>query len=311
MRVITDETVRRELTPARALAWIRAALAAEHDGELVAPPRVQAALGSRTLVFTAGELRGHWVGYRSYTSPGSGTDDQLVTVVDTGTGRTRGVYTGTALGPRRVGAIGAVAADLLAPAEVTEVAVVGTGAQAWHQLWALREVRRPGTVRVYSRDPGRRAAFAERVTGELDLTAVASGSAEAAVGGAQLVILATDSAVPVIEAGWLAPGTSVTTLGPKRVHRHEFGLDLLDRAALVVTDSVQQIGAYQPPNLVEAAGPAYVDRLRSLGALLAAGPRPALDPRSAQDVSVFLSVGLAGTEAYLFARLLEVLTPAT
>jgi len=101
----------------------------------------------------------------------------------------------------------------------------------------------------------------------------------------------------VIDAAWLAPGSYVTTLGPKQQGRAEFGLDLPDAASLLVTDSVDQIGAYHPPNVL--AGTPHQQRLVSLGAVRA-GEVP---PPGADYISLFFSVGLAGTEAFLLDRL--------
>ena len=62
----------------------------------------------------------------------------------------------------RTGAAGGVAARHLAPERVEVVAVIGTGAQARHQVEALGQVR-PGLaqVRVWGRDPDRAAACAD------------------------------------------------------------------------------------------------------------------------------------------------------
>jgi len=125
-------------------------------------------------------------------------------------------------------------------------------------------------------------------------TSVRAGSA---VEGAHIVILATSSPAPVIDAAWLAPGSYVTTLGPRQQERAESGLDLPDAASLLVTDSLDQIGAYHPPNVL--AGTPHRQRLVSLGAVRA-GEVP---PPGADQISLFFSVGLAGTEAFLLNRL--------
>jgi ornithine cyclodeaminase len=117
------------------------------------------------------------------------------------------------------------------------------------------------------------------------------------VEGAQIVVLATSSPAPVIDAAWLSPGCYVTTLGPKQQGGAEFGLDLPDAASLLVTDSLDQIGAYHPPNML--VGTPHRQRLVSLGAVRA-GEVPA---PGAGGISLFFSVGLAGTEAFLLDRL--------
>ena len=138
---------------------------------------------------------------------------------------------------------------------------MGTGVQAWNQLWAISAVRELTGVTVFSRDPVRRNAFAARASAELGLPVVAATTARETVEGKDLVVLATNSPVPVIEAAWVKPRSYVTTLGPKQFGRAEFGPDLVARA--------------------DAPG------------------------RSSSDQRViFCSVGLAGTETYLLAKLL-------
>ncbi len=111
------------------------------------------------------------------------------------------------------------------------------------------------------------------------------------------MILATNSPTPVVEAAWIRPGAYVTTLGPKQQGRAEFSLDLPEAASLLVTDSLDQIGAYDPPNLL--VGTSHENRLVSLGALRASEVYSA----APDGISVFFSVGLAGTEAFLLDRL--------
>jgi len=298
--LLTDDDIRERLDARSAVGWMREALLAAHAGRLHTPPRVSTDLGDGRLVFTTGALTGGWYGYRSYDSFGNEPGAQLVVVHDWHSGAVRGVAIGNELGPRRVGAIGAVAVDVLALPTATTLGLVGTGAQAWAQLWAISAVRSLTEVAVYSRDPVRRNAFAARVSASLGLPVAAVDSAQEAVQGKDLVVLATNSPVPVIEAPWIKPGAYVTTLGPKQFGRAEFGPDLVARADVAVTDSLAQTSAYDPPFIL--TGTRQHDRLRSLGAVLA-GDAPG---RTAPEQTViFCSVGLAGTETYLLARLID------
>ncbi len=299
MLVLTDDDVRERLDAASAVAWMREAVDAHHRGELLSPPRVTAELGDGKLLFTTGRWTGRWFGYRSYDSLPAEPGSQLVVVHDDRTGAVRAVVTGTELGRRRCGAIGALAVEAMAPREASVVAVVGTGFQAYAQVWALGAVL-PGLteLRVHSRDAGHRAAFVEAARSLTGASVSAVEDVRSAVRDADVVVLATGSSAPVIDATWLAPTCLVSTLGPKQRGRAEFGPDLAEAAALVVTDSPAQIGAYDPPNVL--VGTSAERRLVSLGALRAGAAE-----RPATGVSVFFSVGLAGTEVHLFDRLAE------
>ena len=296
--IFSDDEIRSQLNAKDAVQWMGEAIDDHHRGNLVAPPRAHADLGGGRIMFTAGQLRGSWFGYRSYDTFPAETGEQVVVLHDEATGTVRAIAVGNELGPRRTGAIGAVAADALASPTATVAAIIGAGTQAATQLWALTAVRNLSEVRIFSRNQARRDAFVERAKVLTSAECRGASSARTAVNGADIVILATSSPTPVIEADWLEPGAYVTTLGPKQQGRAEFGLDLPAIAAMIVTDSLAQIDAYDPPNVL--VGTSQRDRLVSLGAVRAGEvARPEAD-----RISLFFSVGLAGTEVYLLNRLM-------
>ena len=90
----------------------------------------------------------------------------------------------------------------------------------------------------------------------------------------------------------------MSTVGPKQRGRSEFGLDLLESADLVCTDSLAQLHAYAPPSLVATSR--HAERVTSLGAIAAGAAAGRQDDA---DLTLYLSVGLAGTEVHLLERL--------
>src|SRR5699024_1978049 len=124
--------------------------------------------------------------------------------------------------------------------------------------------------------------------------------ARAAVSDADLVTLTTTATAPVIQTDWIAPGTHVATLGPKTVEAHEAPIGLAERAGCLATDSLAQLTGYDAPPWVSLVD--RVDDVRELSEILA-GAAPG---RTADDeVTVFSSTGLAGTEVVLAAELLR------
>ncbi|MDG4792450.1 ornithine cyclodeaminase family protein [Micromonospora sp. WMMD1082] len=303
--LISDREVAAALDAATCVDAMRQAVLAAYDGRLVAPPRAAATLGGGRMVLTAGHLVGQWYGYRAYDTFGHPETEQVVVLHDGRTGAVRAVAVGEELGSRRTGALGGVAVDALARPDATTLGVIGSGGQAWTQVWAAAAVRPLSEVTVHSRSTARREAFAARVRAELGVPARAVDSVRAAVRDRDVVVLATTSPTPVLTAADLSPGTHVNAVGFKQRDRSEFGTDLLDTAAVLATDSVAQAIAYDPPML--AAQPPYASRLRDLGAVLA-GAAPART--GADQISVFCSVGLAGTEVFLLDRLVRILAPA-
>ena len=302
--LLADAELERLLPMERALELVRDAVRAAEGGRLRTPPRVSADLGSSRLTFTCGALEGEWFGYRSYLAPGDAGEQQVVVVQDATTGRVTGAYAGELLGPLRTGAIGGVAVDALAPRGPVTLALVGAGRQAWQQVRAVACVREVRALTVASRGGEHARELAARARDELAVPARAVDSVRAAVEGAEVVVLATSSATPVVEVGWLRHARVVTTLGPKQVGRHELPVELLSHADRLVTDSLAQVAAYDPPSFV--VGTPAQQRLVSLGSVLDSpstdspptGNPPTGNP-PAPGLSVFLSVGLAGTEAHL------------
>ena len=203
VQVLDDAAVRRRLQPAMAITAVRDCLAAEQSGGLIAPARVRASLGSGDIIFTAGRVASAGYGFRVYDTLPTVVDDQLTVVYDDDTGQIAGAVTGTFLGGARTGAIGAVAVDLLADPAADTLGLIGTGRQAYFQLWAIRAVRTLRQVRVYGRDPDRREAFAQQASVGARAAGDRRRGPREAVAGAGIVVLATTSRQPVIEARWV------------------------------------------------------------------------------------------------------------
>jgi ornithine cyclodeaminase len=198
------------------------------------------------------------------------------------------------MGARRTGALGGAAVDALAGTGADEVAVIGSGRQAWTQMWALSAVRTPRAVRVFSPNPAHRERFAARVTAKLGLPAMAVETGRDAVRGAGIVILATTSRRPVIDAEWIEPGTHLNTVGPKTRSAHETPPELVDTAAVVVSDSPVQAAGYAESFFTER-------ELQPLGAIIGGLE----GRRTPDDITVYCSTGLAGSEVAVAMALLE------
>ena len=295
--LLFDADLRARMTPSMAVEGARQAVVDAYQGRLAAPPRLRADLGESQLVFTVGGYAGGVVGFRVYQVDDRSTDQAVL--VWGADGGIAGCVIGNELGAMRTGALGAVAVDALAAADVERVGVIGSGRQAWAQLWALTAVRAPGEVRVHSPAEVHRARFAERACDELGLAAIAVGSAAEALSGAAVVIVATTSRQPVIESRWVEPGAHVNSVGPKGVTEHEIPPDLAERADILVSDSPAQAASY-PAGFFTSRAVAH------LGAVLC-GDEPGR--AGERDVTLYASTGLAGSEVVVAHRLLRTLEP--
>jgi ornithine cyclodeaminase/alanine dehydrogenase-like protein (mu-crystallin family) len=193
----------------------------------------------------------------------------------------------------RVGCTSAVAAKHLARPDARRVAMIGSGWQAETQLLALARVRDLERVSVYSTDPARVRRFCEAMAPRVAASLVPAETARAAVEGADIVVLVTNSHDPVIDGGWLAPGQHVNS-----VQSHELDEATIARADVIVTRSEDPATFHFPPGKgpVEATeirelAPELRRRVTTLGdVLLGRGGR-----RSPSDVTLFTGGGLGAS----------------
>ncbi len=137
----------------------------------------------------------------------------IVVLTDPGTGVPLAIMEGGYLTALRTGATSGVALKYLAREDSRVLGVIGTGRQAYFQVWAAMTVRNIELVKAY--DLRREAAerFKKEVEGWLGLPVELVGGAREAVKGSDIVVLATTSKSPVISGGWLEPGITVVSIG--------------------------------------------------------------------------------------------------
>jgi ornithine cyclodeaminase len=183
------------------------------------------------------EAAGFWGNPERGLPVGSG----LVLVFDAETGLLRALLLDNGyLTELRTGAAGALAALLLARAELRVVGILGAGSQARYQLEALCAARRPERARVWSRRLEAADAYAREMTARLGLPVEAVAHAREAVEGCDLVATTTTAREPVLRAEWIAPGLHVTAVGSDSPEKQELEAEVLARADLVVADRLDQ-----------------------------------------------------------------------
>ena len=98
----------------------------------------------------------------------------------------------------------------MAPADASVYALMGSGWQASGQALAMAAVRPLREIRAYSPNNDNREKLAAELRETLKISVIASDTAQAAVKGADIVGMATNSVTPVVEHKWLAPHAHVT-----------------------------------------------------------------------------------------------------
>jgi len=188
---------------------------------------------------------------------------------------------GTYVTETRTAVAAALAARLLAREDARVLAILGTGVQAGSHARAFEGIRDWEEIRVAGRDPEKARALAA------EIGAVAAGSFEEAVRGADVVAATTHSQEPVVRLEWLSPGTHVSSVGSPPAGS-ELDPAIVREATLVV----ETRAALLPP----PAGAAELQGLdpsavhAELGELVT-GNRPART--SSTETTLYKSVGVA------------------
>ncbi len=217
--VLREADVRQVVDMDAVIGAVESSMRELGDGTAQNEPRRRAfAPGGLLNVMFASYPGGGFTGLKAYTIAG-GKVRFLVTAFALD-GSLQALIEADLMGAYRTGAASAVAAKALRPKSPVIVAIIGTGYQAHTQVLALSRVCEIRELRAYGRDPQRRAAFVQDRQAALGLHVVASESAEAAVRGADIVVVMTTSSQPVLEADWVAPHALVIAAGsnfPNRV----------------------------------------------------------------------------------------------
>src|SRR5438309_12052444 len=181
----------------------------EHKGFFAVMPASGGALGAKLVTFYPHNKGVH-------------THHAMILLFRPETGEPLVTMDGRLITEMRTAAVSAVATRLLARPEASVLGILGSGVQARSHLAALRLVRTIRDVRVWS--PRNAAAFAR----EFGVSAVPS--AEEAVRGSDIVVVATSSQTPVLSGAWLAPGTHINAVGAPRPTWRELDDDALRKA---------------------------------------------------------------------------------
>ena len=167
------------------------------------------------------------------------------------------------LGQLRTGAASGVAARHLASSGARSLGVIGCGWQAETQVACIRAAL-PQIERVvaYCRTEERLRAFCEQNSAE-------PGESHQDPGACDVVVTATTSKDPVLRGEWLQPGALVCAVGANDGRRRELDNVVLERAAFVCCDSVED-AKLESADLIE---PIDLGRPRLARSARAAGGR--------------------------------------
>lgn len=291
MIYLTEDDVRQRLTMADAIRLVEEAFRQLAAGAAENVPRSRCrAPGFILHSMSAAAAYLGLAGWKNYSTTKTGAKFH-VGLYDTATGTLQALIEADRLGQIRTGATTGVAVRYLAPANADRVGLFGSGWQAESQLAAVAAVRPIRKAIVYSRNPQRRQAFAQRMAEELNIEVVPAESPEAAASGLPIVVTATSSRQPVLDAAWLAPGTLVAAMGSNWLEKSELDVASVAQATRVVCDDISCC-IREAGDLHQAAEQGAFDwsSAENLAAVVAAGPN---GPSGQGGLTIFKSVGMA------------------
>jgi thiomorpholine-carboxylate dehydrogenase len=279
MKILDEDAVRSLLTMEELIPAIASALAdlsskkavqpvrtvvpvAEHRGFFGVMPAYNGALGAKLVTFYPENKDVH-------------THNGVIMLFRPETGEPIAMMDGRLITEMRTAAVSAVATDLLARSEVNVLAIIGSGVQARSHLQALRIVRQFREVRVWSPRNSRAFADANGI--------IATASAEAAVSGADVVVVATGSQQPVLFGEWLSPGMHINAVGANRPTWRELD-DNVMRMSKIYVES-RESAAVESGDLI-AAGEIFAE----IGEVVS-GDMPGR--QGADEITLFKSLGTA------------------
>jgi len=235
---LSESDVRAVLTPSDLIPAMESALAALSAGRVHQPLRTAFELRDRCFfaVMPAYDRDHAILGAKLVTvipenaTRGIPTHLAAISLFDPDTGELTAIVDGRYITEQRTAAASAVSVRHLARRDTPVLAILGSGVQARSHLEALPLVRRFAEIRAWSPAAERLREFVESAP----VTVHAARTAEEAVRGADVVVLATSSVNPAIADAWVGDGAHVVSIGACRPSQREIDPALVARSLLVV-----------------------------------------------------------------------------
>ena len=229
----------------------------------------------------------------------------LIALFDEHTGTPLALMDGTHITAARTAAGSALATRLLARADASVLAILGTGVQARsHARVIPRVMASLHEVRVAGRTTRKAESLAEELRGQ-GLPARSAASFQEAQAGADVICAATHSSEPVVRGPWLSPGSHVNSVGfnvaGREVDPHVVA------GAMVVVEARSSALADPPAGAPDLAPLVREGRLdpadvAEVGEIVA-GTRPGRT--SPEQITLYRSVGVAVQDVAAAALVLD------
>jgi ornithine cyclodeaminase/alanine dehydrogenase-like protein (mu-crystallin family) len=221
------------------------------------------------------------------------------------TGAAAAVIEATWLTALRTGAGIGAATRALARSDARIAAMIGAGGMAYHSIEAMITAR-PALTRIliWNRTLARGRALRDKIAARFGKRCefVLADDLEQAVRSADIVTACTSSVSPLVQGAWLRPGTHINLAGAHGRTMREGDDELIARAAIVTVDKLDAASASGEIAIPIKTGVLAPDKLREIGMVI---DEKCKGRKSAADITVFKSVGIAAQDLVTAAMIVE------
>jgi ornithine cyclodeaminase/alanine dehydrogenase-like protein (mu-crystallin family) len=230
-------------------------------------------------------------GFQENIARGNPVWDGVVMAFDASTGAPLAiVQDGGLLTDWRTAVAGAVASHALARGDAKTLGVMGTGIQGLWQPLAHKTVIDFERLLLWGRNPEKAKLIQAQLEPQLPGVKIeVIIDLEQLVRSSEIIVTATGSLEPLIRSEWLQPGTHITAVGADDDRKRELELSVLEKADVIVVDSLLVNQKYGDIAKALNAGTLQTSSLIELGTLLA---NPNLGRTSSEQITVAKLVGL-------------------
>lgn len=299
-RLLTEQHVHALLPMSDLIAAMESALAKFSAREVLQPVRT---------VLTVGPTKAYYGLMPAYLPSPASMGAKLVTVfgenhkrglpshlatillLDPETGALQAIMDGRYITEARTAAVSAVSTRFLANPDASTLAIIGSGVQARSHLEAYQHVRQLKQVRIWSPNARSRSQFVDDMSPTVNVPVVAADTADAAVRGADLIVLVTSSPTPVIDDAWVSAGAHVVCVGACRPTQQEMPPPLVKRGRLYVDSRAAALVEAGDIVMNIAAGLFDASHIRGEIGELVLGRVPGRSSRD--EITIFKSLGMA------------------
>ena len=238
--LLTDEVIRQTVTMDAMVDAVEELHRRYALGEATNVERRSVFAGESELALMGGALLYEGLfGSKTYTTTVDGDQHYHVTLYEAASGRLQAFVHANWLGALRTGATTGVAVRHMANPGPSVFGMIGAGYHAQTQMMAVAAVRDLSEIRVFSRRPEPRAAFAANMAMVLGRDVNAVDSSREAVEGSDIVVCMTNTREPVLDGSWLKGGALLVSGGPVTLDRQEVDETSIRRASMIVVDSLE------------------------------------------------------------------------